>query len=436
MKPHKSDSLATQPRRPQLRPHKTTTSLHQMYASTRSVVQDLGYTFRNMFFDTLIPVEGNISSTILGHFCDTPESFYEVWNSATRMTYRRNWPEPFINPRSGISYDSDTGWGCTIRSAQMLLSHVLENPSIALFSDEKFSPFGIHAFLSKSPSLCGEWFGPTSVSLLVEEFLGSHSSVGAVVSTDGFLAIDDIVKASQQHVPSSPSLEASPRSAGGYVDVGLLVPTVRSTDIGEEVWFIDEQENLFSPPRREVSAKSGDSFKTPILEKLPSCDSWHRAVLILVAIRLSATELLPPTVLRPLLAYMSLPSFAGLLGGPDRRCHYIVGYLTEKVDDISVTSLIALDPHVVQEAVTMSSDPSTVFLNAPHPLRVSPESICPSIALSFMVRSESEVETLRSQIDEIKRSCPDSFSFVEIGPVPTRPTTQNNFQVVVLEDSD
>jgi hypothetical protein len=433
MKSHKSEETVPQSVMRQLRPHRTTSSLHQMYVSTRSVVQDFGYSFRNLFFDQTILVDGDIKVWICGKFFESSKPFYKIWNALARMTYRRNWPDPFISPRTGIVFDSDTGWGCTVRCAQMLLAKVCEDKSVSLFSDEKNSVFGIHAFLAKAPNLCADWAGPTSISLIVRDLVGSNRpSLGTVLSTDGFIPLEEIVHASSfEEFSSSPSLEASPRSAGGFVDVGLLVPTVRSTDMGEEVWFIDEQENCCpTPPRRETRV---DDLKTPVLEKL--IIFWQRPVLITVAIRLTPDDNLPHSLIRPLLAYMTLPSFAGMLGGPDRRCHYIVGFITELLEDEDqpVTSFLAIDPHVVQEAVGLSTDASVAFANSIHPSRISPESICPTISLSFVVRSESELDLLKSQLEEIKNSCPESFCVVGSNHQSTRQKSLD--QIVVLENS-
>lgn len=435
MKSHKSEETSSHQSAPSyrhLRPHRTTSSLHQMYVSTRSVVQDFGYTFRNLFFDQTLVVDGEINAWILGQYVDSSKPFYTIWNSLARMTYRRNWPDVFIHPRTGVTFDSDTGWGCTVRCAQMMLANGLGDKSVSLFSDEKKSVFGIHAFLAKAPNLCSDWGGPTSVSLIAKGLVKSHfPSFGLILSTDGFVSFEDILHASSiQNLSPTSSLEASPRSAGGFVDVGLLVPTVRSTELGEEVWFIDEQENCSpSTPRREPSVQN---MKTPVLEKTVL---FERPVMITIAIRLCPNDSLPHNQIRPILAYMTLPSFSGLLGGPERRCHYIVGFITESLDDEDqpVTSFLAIDPHVVQKAVSMSTDQSAAFTNSIHPLRISPESICPSISLSFFVRSESELESLRSQLDEIKTSCPESFCVIGSNQHSSR---QKSFDhIVVLENS-
>ena len=354
------------------------------------------------------------------------------------MTYRRNWPDPIINPRSGISFDSDTGWGCTVRCGQMLVARIIFETTTSseqrkreyLFGDEKNAPFGMHAFLAKSPNLCGEWIGPTTISLILQNLLFRHSTISSVVSTDGYFEIDEILKASSitavdSSTPDQPSLEASPRSAGGFVDVGLLVPTVHSaaTGIGEEeVWFIDEQENIPSlSPRRQTSSTEHHILKTPILDRHNTL-SWQRPVLLTVAIRLSVDDHLPSSAIRPLLAYMTLPSFVGMLGGPDRRCHYLVGFLTESLEDeesVDITSFIAVDPHIVQEAVVGGDTTSCLFddtfKNSPHPLRVSPNSLCPTVAVSFLVHSESDLDLLKSQLDEIHLACSsDSHAFIHI----------------------
>jgi len=399
--------------------------------NTKLLVQGIGYNVRNYIFEESRPIGNSCTTWILGEYIySSSEIFYDKWKRLSRMTYRRNWPDPFFNPRTGIMYDSDAGWGCTLRSCQMLLANAMGRASTKKFSDDKNAVFGIHGFLSKSPASCGEWFGPTSVSVLLKDLLQDQVELGIVVSFDGVFSTDEIHAAAAVVAHASGSLEASPRSAGGFID---LAPVSVSEDVEEEIWLIGEE-----APVSPVSP--APVLSTP---RRSSPRSWDRPVLLMVAIRLSPDSVMTETVLGPLLSYMTLPSFAGLLGGPDRRCYYIVGIVSESVitddggcdddegeEDLqtsltvsaqgnvspvsaqnNVCSLLAIDPHVVEESGAGG------FQNAPHPLRVCPQDLCPSIAIAFKVESEDELDSLRSQIEAVKNSHGlDGFSFIHFNP--------------------
>lgn len=109
------------------------------------------------------------------------------------MTYRREFP--IMN---GSNYTSDCGWGCMLRSGQMLLAQAMichflgrgwrwdpesqlhsthednmHRKIIRWFGDNssKNSPFSIHTLVTlgqdtgKKP---GDWYGPSSVSHLMK----------------------------------------------------------------------------------------------------------------------------------------------------------------------------------------------------------------------------------------------------------------------------
>jgi hypothetical protein len=367
-------------------PSSATAGFYQIFINTKLMFQGIGYNIQRYMFDDNRPVGSSGSSMwILGSYESDSDRFYSRWKSLCRITYTRNWPNAFVNTRTGISYDSDTGWGCTIRSFQMLLANIFGHAD--LFSDSFKSPLGIHAFLSKSPSSCGEWFGPTSACLIVRELIEERFSnqLGIVISTDGMFNISDIEAAAGEFSISSRessvgSLEQSPRAAGGFVDVGNVAAE-------EEVWVIETSGDVIESARTVQEKK--------IFVSTPQDGGWEKPVLIIIPIRLSPLTNLSEAALGPVMSYITLPTFAGLIGGPDRRCHFIVGMVSETVitDDGSppdnVCSLLAIDPHIVQSCQSWS--------NSEHPHRISPRDLCPSIAIAFVLKNRNDLDDLRQQ---------------------------------------
>ena len=418
-------------------------SLYQMLMNTKSAVQGIGYNVRHFLFDESRPVLGSGQpdrAWILGEFFNSAGRFYAKWSMLNRMTYRRHWVDHIINPVTNVVYDSDTGWGCTIRSCQMLVAHALCRSGYnrkrvpALFSDCESSCLSIQRFVhADDDKRAGEWFGPTSVTLTIEKLLrnpdASALGLGIYVSLDGRLYKPDIQEeskytASASSAPSSvdsprltlgrtgrvnswnlcaheqaiecpisisSSLAASPRS--GFIDVGTPPPRESPS---EEFWMIEEP-----------SSSSEDSF----INMTPGI-LWSRPVLVIVAIRLSPTNEATKAQLASLMWYMTLPWFVGVLGGPDRRCHYIVGLVEERGDDVEngespIYNLLSIDPHIVQEAAVRGIEAE--FRNAEHPARISPSMLCPSVAIGFLVSNQDDLEKLEEQINR-----PKEGSFIEV----------------------
>lgn len=102
------------------------------------------------------------------------------------MTYRHAFPVIL----DGIH--SDAGWGCMLRTGQMLLANcllfhvlgrewrlendmnnnILHSSIINLFLDSNEAPFGIHSISKSGKKLLnigiGEWFGPSSISAVLK----------------------------------------------------------------------------------------------------------------------------------------------------------------------------------------------------------------------------------------------------------------------------
>jgi hypothetical protein len=157
--------------------------------------------------------------------------------------------------------------------------------------------------------------------------------------------------------------------------------------------------------------EQGSSSDESIVNVTPGI-LWSRPVLIVVAIRLSPTNEITQAQLAALLWYMTLPWFVGVLGGPDRRCHYIVGLVEERGDEVEndgsfIYNLLSIDPHFVQEAATRGVE--SEFRNAEHPTRISPSILCPSLAIGFLVHSQDDLEKLKEQVNNPKQG-----SFIEI----------------------
>ena len=122
------------------------------------------------------------------------KSFEDDISTRLWFTYRKD-----FSPINGTKYTSDAGWGCMLRSVQMLIaqgflihflgrswslldehlprSEKLHREILSWFNDRLSNkcPFGLHRLLNiandKIGKRVGDWFGPGSVILLVRDAL-------------------------------------------------------------------------------------------------------------------------------------------------------------------------------------------------------------------------------------------------------------------------
>lgn len=325
------------------------------------------------------------------------EGFKRDFVSRLWLTYRREFPN-----LKGSTFTTDCGWGCMLRSGQMMMAqalvyHILgrdwrwypdqiietdeqkeeerkHRMIIKWFGDQPHSPLSIHKLVSlgaQSGKQVGAWYGPASVAHLLSQ------AIEAAAETDNRF-----------------------KNLCAYVAQDCTV-------------YLDDVRSVCETPN----------------------GSW-KSLILLVPLRLGADKL-NPTYMPCLTKLLELDFCIGIIGGRPRHSLYFIGYQEDK--------LIHLDPHYCQETVDMSGNSfslSTFHCTSPRKLLLS--KMDPSCCVGFYIRDKHSFDNFVTKMEGIlipenQRTDYPMFLFsegsgeelkdnVEVGenPLPSTPFTPPN----------
>ena len=309
------------------------------------------------------------------------------------MTYRTRF-ECFPNS----DFSSDVGWGCTLRSGQMLLAQLLfthrlgrnwrrgdeQNWSrakelIRWFRDtqDERSPFSLHSIIKSgrehgvSP---GQWLGPyvlcQSIATLINVKL--HGKMRSFIVT---------------------------QDSGG-------APTL----------FIDKVAQ----------------FCTETVDGI-SPSAWI-PVAILIPLVLGPFKHINPTYAKPLLATLTFPQSLGIVGGRAGSSHYFIG--------CQENTIMYLDPHTVQSSVydieveVSDEEALTYFCTDVQVMEVG--SMSPSLAVAFYCKDRDDFDDLVCKLKELeqKSGCAPLLTVVEKEPPMREDGSEEDFEEQATDVND
>lgn len=335
------------------------------------------------------------------------------------FTYRDNFPA--IQPY-GIT--TDAGWGCMLRSAQMLLAHTLR----VHFQSRHWRPHRGDAFVqtlltwfadypSKSSSvyslhnLCaaglqyqvlpGEWVGPNTASYVLRDLVELHQKVQpnlfrVHVSSEGTIyeqTVDDVM-----------TRDARRRRMAANISIG-------------------EREKSSESQPQQPRPEEVDSPLHP-LDCVPSIDptntndwveEWDTSLLLLIPLRLGL-ERFNEDYVQSLARTFSLPQSVGVLGGRPRGARWFYGAFANG------SKVIGLDPHTIQSTLPRvggdrnASSSATLMIDLSEEYRSTyftryPEvfdlkRMDPSVALGFYCENRNDFEHLKESLSQIHLMTP------------------------------
>lgn len=277
------------------------------------------------------------------------EGFKQDFLSRIWLTYRREFP--ILN---GSNYSSDCGWGCMLRSGQMLLAQALVchflgrewrwNPDTIMTTSHGFLEEITHRKILK-------WFG-------------DKPSINSPLSIHSLVTIG----------------ESSGKKAGdwyGPANVAhILKQAVKSAS----------KDNVEFDSLTVCVAQDCAVYIQDILDECELKDGRWKSLILLVPVRLGAekfNEIYGPC----LTALLSVEQCIGIIGGRPKHSLYFIGYQDDK--------LIHLDPHYCQDMVDVwSSDFPLSSFHCKSPRKMHLSKMDPSCCIGFYCATKEEFYSL------------------------------------------
>lgn len=352
------------------------------------------------------------------------EAFEKDYHSKVWMSYRKDFEEI-----PGTVMSSDCGWGCMLRSGQMLVAQALvlhwlgrgwrrntattvssldswredrlHRTILQLFGDSpdsSVSPLSIHCLVGLSTGLgrkAGDWYGPATTAHLMAgalrqsqrstvgrgllEGLAVYVANGAAVYKGDVVVLcegDKVDNRQQEKHDGEEEEDFSILEVPGQGRDTAMYSLGQEVDIDGETWCLEQEAR---------------HWKTPELDNSPVPD-W-KALVLLVPMRLG-TEVLNPLYAPCIKALFTIDSCIGIIGGKPKHSLYFVGFQDEH--------LIHLDPHRLQDTVdTLRHNFPTDSYHSRQPRKLKLSRMDPSCCVGFYLRTREDFESWCSSIDSI-----------------------------------
>ncbi|XP_041672715.1 cysteine protease ATG4D-like [Cheilinus undulatus] len=324
------------------------------------------------------------------------ERFRRCFTSLLWLTYRRGFP-----PLSGVSLTTDSGWGCVLRTGQMLLAQGLLLHMM---------PPGWTWSASK-PAVKDDMdlLNSTERALYSQEEMEKKTRRH---SLDSYL--DRLMEATHRRVvkwftdqPTAPFGihklvelgKSSGKKAGDWYGPSIAAHILRkavaaSADVPNLVVYVAQDCTIYLEDVKRLCER-------------PPPQSWT-SIIILVPVRLGGQDLNPAyiTCVKKLL---TLQSCIGIIGGKPKHSLFFVGFQDDH--------LLYLDPHYCRPTVdtTQQNFPLESF-HCKHPRKMSFSRMDPSCTIGFYAKGQKDFESMCSAVNEALSTSAETypmFIFVE-----------------------
>ncbi|XP_075433561.1 cysteine protease ATG4D isoform X1 [Ascaphus truei] len=326
---------------------------------------------------------------------DDVERFQKDFVSRVWLTYRRDFPA-----LEGTTLTTDCGWGCMIRSAQMLLAHGL---LVHLLSRAWLWPDALLAHVVDMEPVRSS--SPSRAPILPPPFPSPLDRGRSPWDPQTLRrrppdplqekAHRDILRWFSDH-PGAPfglhrmvALGGSlGKKAGDWYGPSIVAHIIRkalerTSQVPDLSVYVSQDCTVYRTDVEQL-LDGGDSA---------SDTSRGRAVIILVPVRLGG-ESFNPVYTMCIKEFLRLPSCLGIIGGKPKHSLYFVGYQDNY--------LLYLDPHYCQPYIDTSKDdfPLESF-HCNSPRKISITRMDPSCTIAFYSRNRTDFATLCADLSRV-----------------------------------
>ncbi|KAN0014642.1 hypothetical protein ACTFIU_000960 [Dictyostelium citrinum] len=334
------------------------------------------------------------------------------------FTYRQGFP-----CIDNTMYDNDCGWGCMLRSGQMLLSNVLlhnvlgnewkrsssathpdvYNNIISMFLDKPSAPFSIHNIAMEGQNLgknIGEWFAPSIISQAIKILVSRNyeqCNISVFISEDGSLYIDQLLNISskkkktpsteqQQKQQQQQQKESSTDNGDDKINEenNGNVEKIKN-NIGKDDNIINDNSNVNGKEDKsscKVEIGENNNNNNNNNNDNDDGETWE-PLLILIPMRLGLDGL-NSIYHTSLLEIFKFPQNLGVVGGKPRASLYFIA----AQDD----NLFYLDPHTVQNHIEVENGSkfplNTFFCSTTKRTHIS--EVDPSLVVAFFCKTKDD----------------------------------------------
>uniref|UniRef100_A0A0N5ADW4 Cysteine protease n=1 Tax=Syphacia muris TaxID=451379 RepID=A0A0N5ADW4_9BILA len=279
------------------------------------------------------------------------QEFLLDYYSRIWLTYRTE-----LQSLPGTLKTTDCGWGCMIRSCQMLVAETL-----------------VQLHLGRN------WrFSRQQATGIFEKHLKyTYANILSLFSDDkdATLGLCNVLKTSLQRLQRPVDSWYSPSEAVHLFREVLNTCNVEITG-GLKLFCVND----------------GFLIKNELCQ---ISDNFNNPLLLIICIRFGTTKI--NMIYRDhILSLLSLKNSVGMIGGRPKHSLYFIGSYDSKVLLLfHICFLIYLDPHVVHKAVSSDLQPEYwQIFHSTNVLRISLDKIDPSCAFGFLIRNPSDLEDL------------------------------------------
>ncbi|XP_051560712.1 cysteine protease atg4da-like [Myxocyprinus asiaticus] len=358
---------------------------------------------------------------------DEVDRFRQAFVSCVWLTYRREFPQ-----LDGSGLTTDCGWGCMLRSGQMLLAQGLMQhhmpadwrwPECHQLTDVDFEvlkprspsrPAGMSL-----PSFTSSWSSPVSQrdpSSGISE--GPRQANGRCPTTSHDPQVEALHRKVVSWFGDQPS---APFGVHQLVELGResgkragdwYGPSVVAHMLRKAVDKTTEFHNLAVYVAQDCTVYKGDVMRlcdSSLTQELsePSGTAW-KSIIILVPVRLGG-ESLNPSYIECVKNIFKLKCCIGIIGGKPKHSLFFIGFQDEQ--------LLYLDPHYCQPVVDVTQGNfSLESFHCNSPRKMNFNRMDPSCTIGFYARTKNDFESLCSEVNAALSSSKEMypiFTFVE-----------------------